>query len=309
MRIFGKLLKWFGYFFLCVFLILAGVYVYLAMQTGKPAEIRAIFRDIEKPRPLVIAHRGGAGLFPENTLYAFRKSWEMGVDVLELDVRETADGALVVMHDRDVRRTTDGEGEISRMTLAEVKRLDAGYRFTTDGGESFPFRGRKIEVPTLEEIFVALPDAEYVIEPKQESETLVRSLCELLGKYKMTEKVIVGSFSQSNLDNFRRECPEVATSASPSEASRFLALYKTGLAASYTPPMSALQTPERVAGFQVVTMDFVETARRLNLQVQVWTINETEDMSRLIESGVDGIMTDYPDRLLKLVGRMPKSAE
>ena len=98
MKVFKKLLKWFGYFLLGVVLILAGLYVYLAMQTGKPAEIRAIFKR-EISRPLVFAHRGGGGLFPENTLEAFKYSAQMGVDVLELDVHSTADGTLVVMHD------------------------------------------------------------------------------------------------------------------------------------------------------------------------------------------------------------------
>jgi glycerophosphoryl diester phosphodiesterase len=97
---------------------------------------------------------------------------------------------------------------------------------------------------------------------------------------------------------FRRECPEVATSASPSEVSQFLLMSKTGIGASYSPPMQALQIPEASAALQIVTKEFVETAHRLNLKVHVWTVNETEDMKRLLDIGVDGIMTDYPDRFL-----------
>jgi glycerophosphoryl diester phosphodiesterase len=298
------LIRLFAGFLLVVSMGVGAVYTYMGWSEGVPAEDRPFFSSAaESPRPLVIAHRGGAGIFPENTLYAFEQSWKLGVDVLELDVRETADKKLVVMHDRTIDRTTDGSGQISEMTLEAVKKLNAGYRFSPDGGQTFPFREQKITVPTLEEIFNALPDAKYVIEPKNESPTIVKSLCSLLRVRKMTDKTIVGSFSQTNLDEFRRECPEVATSAGPSEVSRFLAMYKTGLGASYSTPMQALQTPEYVGGLQIVSKEFVETARKLNLDVHVWTVNETAQMQKLIESGVDGIMTDYPDRLLDLLGR------
>jgi glycerophosphoryl diester phosphodiesterase len=303
MKFFKKTLKWFGYFSLCVGLILAGIYVYLAMQIGKPAEMRAIFRNIEKTRPLVFAHRGGGGIFPENTLEAFQYSASLGVDVLELDVHATSDGALIVMHDADVRRTTNGSGRVSEMTLAELKKLDAGFHFTPDGGKTFPFRGKGIAVPTLQEIFDAFPHTTFNVEPKQAEPSIVKPLCETIRARKMTEKVIVGSFRQAAIDEFRQHCTEVATSATPSEVRDFLALYKIGLGENYQPPMQVLQVPERLGALQIVSRDFIETARRLNLQVHVWTVNETEDMSRLLEIGVDGIMTDYPDRLLKLLDR------
>lgn len=301
---FRKILKFFGYFILAVILILAGIYFYLAMQTGKPAQIRAIFKH-ENSRPLVFAHRGGGGLYPENTLEAFRYSAAMGVDVLELDVHSTADGALVVMHDATLDRTTNGTGRVNQMSLAELKKLDAGFHFTPDGGKTFPFRGRGVTVPTLQEIFDALPGKTFNVEPKQAEPSVVKPLCEILRARKMTESVIVGSFRQQAIDEFRAECAEVATAATPSEVRDFLALYKLGLGESYSPPMQVLQVPERLGSLQIVSEDFLETARRLNLKVHVWTINETEDMQRLLEMRVDGIMTDYPDRLLKLLGNRP----
>ena len=124
-------------------LILVGFYVYLATQTGKPRRSATVFKQIETKRPLVFAHRGGGGLIPENTLAAFEYSAKMGVDVLELDVHATADGALVVHHDRSVDRTTDGRGLVSELTLDALKKLDAGYVFSTDGGQTFPFRGQR----------------------------------------------------------------------------------------------------------------------------------------------------------------------
>ncbi|HEY8559481.1 MAG TPA: glycerophosphodiester phosphodiesterase [Pyrinomonadaceae bacterium] len=303
---FRRILKFFGYLVLGVGLILAGIYFYLAMQTGKPADVRAIFQR-ESSRPLVFAHRGGGGLYPENTLEAFRYSAAMGVDVLELDVHSTSDGALVVMHDATVDRTTNGSGRVSQMTLAELKKLDAGYRFTPDDGATFPFRGKGVTIPTLQEIFDALPDRIFNIEPKQAEPSVTAPLCEILRDRKMTDKAIVGSFRQQAIDEFRAACPEVATAATPAEARDFLALYKVGLGKSYSPPMQVLQIPERLGALEIVSKDFVETARRLNLKVHVWTINDAEDMKRLIEMKVDGIMTDYPDRLLKILnnGQMP----
>ncbi len=300
--IWRRLAKWLGIFTLCVAASLTILYIYLAAQTGERAIEREVFKRENSP-VLVFAHRGGGGLIPENTLEAFVYSARMGVDALELDVHSTADGTLVVHHDQSVDRTTDGRGRVNELTIEAIKKIDAGYSFSLDGGQTFPFRGRGVTVPTLEEIFAALPEMTFNIEPKQHAPSIIAPLCALLRERKMTDKTIVGSFNQTTLDDFRRQCPEVATSASPSEVSRFLALQKTGLADSFNPPMQALQVPRNLGGLQIVTKEFVESAHRRNLQVHVWTINETDDMQRLVEMGVDGIMTDYPDRLLTLLGR------
>ena len=297
-----KIVKWLAFLLLGLSVSIGVIYGYLAAQTGEPAVEREVFKQ-KNSRLLVFAHRGGGGLIPENTLEAFVFSAQMGVDVLELDIHSTADETLVVMHDAAVDRTTDGHGRVSEMTLEAVKKLDAGFLFTNDGGKTFPFRGKGITVPTLLEIFDALPEMTFNIEPKQVTPSIIKPLCRLIRERKMIDKTIVGSFRQEVIDEFRRECSEVATSASPPEVNRFLALSKTGLSRSYSPPMQALQVPENVGTLQIVTKEFVEAAHRRNLKVHVWTINETADMRRLIEMGVDGIMTDYPDRLLDLLGR------
>lgn len=299
---FGFLFKSVGIIFLFISATLGGIYVYVFNQTGVPVVTHPYFVQTNK-HLLVIAHRGGAGIFPENTLYAFQQSWKLGVDVLETDVRETADGKLVLLHDKTVNRTTEGEGEVSQLTLEAVKKLNAGFRFSKDNGQTFPFREQKVPIPTLDEVFEALPDARFNIEIKQESPTVAKSLCNLIRERKMTEKVVIASFSQKNLDEFRAECKEVATSASTPEITKFLALQKSGLGESFSPQMSALQTSEKFGALQIVTKDFIESAHKLNLQVHVWTINKPEDMQRLIELGVDGIMTDYPDKLLEVAGR------
>lgn len=285
-------------------ILLAGCafYAVLSRSKGQPVPEHNYFEN-DGGRSLVIAHRGGAGLWPENTLYAFVRASAMGVDVIETDVHATADGELVVLHDASVERTTDGAGLVNSMTLAELKRLDAAYRFSTDGGRSFPLRGQGVTVPTLREVFAALPRMRFNIEPKQGAPSLAAPLCRLIREYGMTERVMVASFGGATLAEFRRACPEVATSASTGEVAHFLALHEAGLAASYSPSMQALQVPVRAGGLRVLTRGFVEAAHGRNLRVHAWTVDDEGEMRRLLEMGVDGIITDHPERLLKLLGR------
>lgn len=291
-----KLFKWLMLFLFAVVVVMGAIYGSLAWSVGEPASNHVFFTRNET-RPLVIAHRGGAGLAPENTLSAFEKSVNLGVDVLELDVRGTSDGAIVVIHDAAVDRTTNGNGKVGEMTLAELKKLDAGYRFSPDGGKTFPFRDQGVTIPTLEEVFKAFPQMKFNIEPKPGQPSIVKPLCNLIREQRKTDRVVVASFSQSILDEFRGECPGTATSASSTEVGKFLTLYKTGLTKSFSPAMQALQVPL----FTGVTKEFVEAARERNLKVHVWTINDPAEMQQLLEAGVDGIMTDYPDRLLSLI--------
>lgn len=284
--------------------LLAGgtLYAVLSRTKGEAVPEHKYFRQ-DAGRTLAIAHRGGAGLWPENTLYAFEHAAALGVDVIETDVRVTKDGELVVIHDEGLERTTDGVGRVGSLTLAELKRLDAAYRFSTDGGRSFPLRGSGVSVPTLREVFEALPHMRFNIEPKQAAPPLAAPLCRLIREYGMTDRVLIASFSATTLAEFRRECPEVATSAATGEVASFFTLQGAGLAASYSPAMQALQVPEHAGALHVLTRDFVEAAHGRNLRVHAWTVNAEGDMRRLIEIGVDGIMTDYPDRLLKVLGR------
>ncbi len=292
--------RWFLWALLGVVFIMSAIYGSLAWSKGAPAVDHPVFQH-NNSRPMVIAHRGGAGISPENTLFAFKRAADLGVDVIETDVHATSDGVLVVIHDANVERTTDGSGLVSEMTFEDLKKLDAGYRFSPDGGKTFPFRQSGITVPTLLEVFTALPKMKFNIEPKQQTPSLVKPLCQMLRERKMTNSVIIGSFNQTILEEFRVDCAEAATSAGPVEVSKFLSLYKTGLSASYSPSMYALQIPESIAGLQIITKDFIDAAHERNLKVHVWTVNETKAMKPLLEMGVDGIMTDYPDRLQSLL--------
>lgn len=259
-------------------------------------------------RPLVIAHRGGAGLWPENTLYAFERAAAMGVDVLETDMHSTGDGALVLIHDPTVDRTTNGSGPVNHLTLNQLKALDAGYYWSEDGGRSFPFRGRGITVPTVEEVFSAFPEMRINIDIKQVRPSVADQLCRLILDFGMLERVMVASFNSSILREVRKLYPQVATSAGKSEVRLFYALSLLSPRAAFLPAgCYALQVPIARKGLRLITKRFLTSARLRNLQVHAWTVNSGPQMEWLLRLGVEGIVTDYPDRLLALLGRRPGS--
>lgn len=255
-------------------------------------------------QPLLLAHQGGEGLWPSNTMLGFEQSAALGADVLDTDMHMSRDGVLVLMHDETVDRTTDGTGAVRDLTLAELQRLDAGYHFTTDGGATFPYRGEGLRVPTLEALFVAFPDHRFGIEIKQtDPEPTARAFCELIRRYGMEERVLVSSFRQANMDAFRAACPEVATSATEGEVRWFYILYRLGLGDPRPPQYDSLQIPEASGGIHLLTPGLIAAAHRRGLAVQPWTINERDDLERIIALGVDGINTDFPDRFMALVGK------
>ena len=277
-------------------IVAAAVYGILALS-AQPAPDHPFFAA-EKPGVQVIAHRGGAGLRPESTLAAFAHAVEIGVDVLDTDVRRTADGAIVCIHDATVDRTTGGSGRVASFRLDELQRLDAGYRWSDDGGRTFPFRGKGIRVPSLEEVFGRFPAMRFVIEMKDADTSFAQSLCALIRRSGMTAKALIASFGAQSLLDFRSACPEVATSLGGAEARMFFAVQRLRLSAAYSPPAAAAQIPYRLGETAVATQGFVEAAHRRNLKVHVWTVNDEQQMRQLLQLGVDGMITDRPDRLL-----------
>jgi glycerophosphoryl diester phosphodiesterase len=266
---------------------------------GPPAHSGYLARQ----RPLVLAHRGGAGLWPENTMYAFERAVQMGVDVLEIDIHAAAGGELVILHDSTVDRTTGGSGEVKSVSLVDLQSLDAGYRWSSDGGRSFPFRGQGITVPTLREVFAAFPDVRFNIDIKQDQPSVVSSFCELLYNSRVENRVTVASFRQEVLDEFRSRCGGVATSASLADVQSFLALKTVPAKARSNHVPKVLQVPEYSGARHLLTRELVESAHRHGVEVHAWTINDEASMARMLDLGVDGIITDYPDRLLALLGR------
>lgn len=285
-------------------LSLAGIVVILILMAvfSKRAPDHPYYAD-DLPYPLVIAHQGGDGLWPGNTMYAFEHAAALGVDVLEMDLHITKDGMLVLMHDETVNRTTDGTGLIEEMTLAEIKTLDAGYDWSTDDGGTFPYRGQGVTVPTLEEVFQAFHEYRMIIEIKKTEGSMAAPFCDLIRTYGMQDKVLVASFHNERMEEFRQVCPEVATSSARQETTVFVLLSKAFLGRLYSPSFYALQVPEKSSNITVMTAQFVRAAHERGLKVEPWTIDDPEQMQLYIDWDVDGIITDRPDLMLEVLGR------
>jgi glycerophosphoryl diester phosphodiesterase len=280
--------------------VLGSAYVYLAtLHPPQRAPRRPYF---DAPRPWVVAHRGGTDLAPENTTEAFRRAEALGVDVLEMDLRVAADGALVVIHDSTVDRTTNGHGLVSELSLAQLQALDAGYRFRDDSG-GYPFRGAGLTVPSFESILREFPDIRLNVEMKDFTLEQAHGLCGLLRQLNAVDRVLVSSFADAPMTAFREACPEVATGATRREAIVFYYLNQVRLGRMFRSPAAAMQLPLSLHGIQVITPRLLESARESNRPVQVWTVNDEDAMRRLLSLDVQAILTDRPSRLLSLVGR------
>ncbi len=241
--------------------------------------------------PVAIAHRGGAEEAPENTLEAFAAAVELGYRYLETDAHVTRDGVVVAFHDDHLDNVTDRVGAISDLSLDEVEAADAGARFTTDGGRTFPFQGRGLRVPRLEELLLRWPEARINIDPK--ADTSVEPLLALIDRLGAWDRVCIGAFSDRRLRQVRehthgRACTSMGPAATA--AARLAAL------GGRMPRLGArcLQVPIRWGRTPIVTPGFVRAAHRARLHVHVWTVNEPATMHELLDLGVDGVMTDRP---------------
>lgn len=244
--------------------------------------------------PLLIAHRGGAGLGPENTMSAFLQAVdEWDADMLEMDVRLTRDGHVVVIHDETVDRTTDGHGPIRAMTWNEARSLDAAYRFRDPDGE-YPLRGAGVRLPLFAEVLDAFPHMRMIVEPKaaEAAAPLVREI----RAARAEERVLVGAESEAT--RVGAQGYRGPWGASRKQATRFWILHHLGLASRcYVPAADGFQLPERSGRFRAVTPRLIGAAHAANMPVYVWTVDDAPDMRRLLEWGADGIMTDRPDIL------------
>lgn len=247
-----------------------------------------------------MAHRGGEGQWPSNTIFAYQRAVDLGVDALEMDIHLSRDGALIVRHDPVVETTCNGQGAIQDLTLAEIKALDAGYTWTDDGGQTFPFRGLCITIPTLDEVFAAFPDICINIDIKPDDDRATDLLVDAIRRFNRAASVRIGSFNDRQLTRFRRALPEVATAGGEREIKTFYLLSRLNLSRLYRPACQTFQIPEFAGRIHLVTPAFIRAAHAVSIEVHVWTVNEVADMQRLMRWGVDGLITDFPDRLMQL---------
>jgi len=229
----------------------------------------------------VVAHRGASGTHPENTLLAFAAGLERGAQALEFDIRLTADGIPVILHDATLDRTTNGTGPVAGVSLQALRELDAG-------------RGER--VPTLDAVLAQFPDTPCIIEVKEaKAAGPARSV---LRRHGAMGRVLVGSFEEEALRPF--DAPPWHRSASRRESALWWGLSRIGL----SPPgrgYDAFTLPEYQGSLHVVDERFVRRARRAGKPVHVWTVDSPTEAARLIALGVSGIITNYPERMADLV--------
>lgn len=259
-------------------------------------------RYLEPPRPRLFGHRGASAHYPENTIPAFQAAIAAGAPYLELDVWATRDGVVVAHHDETLLRLCGDPRGISDVTLPELKTLDAGFGFSPDGLNR-PCIGQGITVPTLEEVFAAFPEAFFNIEIKQESPTIEARVLAAIEAAGVADRVLLAAEQDAIMQRLRQHCGPIPTSFSFGELATFFAWLQEGCRGDYRPPGVALQIPESWNGRPLVTAETVRAAHALGLEVHVWTVNETDAMERLLAIGVDGLMSDYPERLVAVAGK------
>jgi glycerophosphoryl diester phosphodiesterase len=248
----------------------------------------------------VVAHRGASGYAPETTLKAYRLALEMGVDFVEMDVHMLRDGALVAIHDPDVTRTTSGKGRISELTLAELKGLDAGSWFN----RAYPKKARPeyvgLKVPTLEEVFELVSGSSAgcyveIKDPERYPTNLESSLLSLIRKSRLEKRSRVISFSAPSIGKIKALDPSIRTGLLISRRSK-------------DPVRAALEAPadELAIRHDLASAALVSSAHEKGLSVSVWTVDREQDLERMIRMEVDRIITNYPDRLQRIIGVGPE---
>ncbi len=229
-------------------------------------------------------------------MVAFQGAVDLGYRYLETDVHVSRDGEVVIFHDDRLERLTDGTGWVRERDWAELAGLDAAHHF--DGAGGHPLRGTGVTIPLLEEAVRVFPDVQWNIDLKQAGiEAAVADLVDRLG---LEDRVLIGSFHDGRIRRFRRLTGgRVATSAGPGEVAAALAAARLGRMPRGV--ADAYQVPERGGPMPVVTERFVRAAHRAGKQVHVWTVNDPAIMHRLLDLGVDGIVSDRPDLLNEVV--------
>lgn len=251
-------------------------------------------------RVVVIAHRGGSLLRPENTIVAFDHAVSLGVDGLECDVQLSRDGEVVIIHDPTVDRTTGGSGSVSSFTADELARLDAGAKFGADAG--WPYCGQDIGVPTLRTFLKRYEGLPLVVEVKGDDPEVADRALTLIRDARAEDRVIIAGFSEVVMAHVRREVPHIPTSASRPEVRSARIRSFFGLKPRLT-GYGVLQVPFRFRGRQVLWRGYVRAARRAEMPVHAWIVDQPEDLQTVIGWGVTGLISDRPDLAVEAARR------
>ena len=256
-------------------------------------------------RPWLVAHRGGARLAPENTLPAFDLAARLGADAFELDVHLTSDGEVVVFHDDETSRLTGAPGTIEARTLAEVQALDAASSFSGDGGGSFPWRGRGIHPPTLRELLARHPGTRMNVEAKSADPALAEALVRVVREAGAVERVCLGSQHDEQGERIRALLPEACHFMPEGAATCHVMAARADGASGCPSGWDVADLPLRMEGTDLLVVDArtIDYLHRQGMAVFAWTVDDEEDMRQLLRDGADGVMTDRPDLLARVMGR------
>jgi glycerophosphoryl diester phosphodiesterase len=249
-------------------------------------------------RPRIFGHRGSAGTHPENTMASYQAAIDIGARYLEMDVHMTRDGEIVVAHDPDLARCCGSAGLIKDVDYDHVAKVDAGYGFTRDGAE-FPFRGKGLRIPRLAEVLSTFPNAFFNIDLKPEDVSLTEVVLKVIDAAKARRRVLLASEHQNRLDEVRAMAPDIPTSFGYLEIAAFM----QALAAhddSYQPLGDAMQIPPEYYSWKLATPETVALAHHHGVEIHIWTLNDEPSMRAMLELGVDGIMSDFPDLALRV---------
>lgn len=247
----------------------------------------------------VVGHRGNRAHAPENTLVSFREAMALGVDALEFDLHLSRDGVPVVMHDPTLERTTSGRGPVAALTVAELRQVDAGARFSADGGRSFPFKGRGVTIPTLGEVLEATGTLPLIIEMK--CIEVARPALAVIERAGALGRVLIGSFLDESLVPFQEA--GVPVSAAPCALTH---LYLPALlgARPRSLPFQSMCLPRFHHGIPVPVRQYSRLMRSLGRTVHVWTVNDPRRALSLWANGVNGIISDDPGTIIEARRRL-----
>jgi glycerophosphoryl diester phosphodiesterase len=256
-------------------------------------------RAAAEPRPcffsgkvLNIAHRGGSDLAPEHTLLAYQHAIAVSADVLELDVHASSDGELMLMHDYKVDRTTDGSGKIAELSFADLRALDAAFHFRRPGESTYPWRGRGLQIPTLDEVLDAHPQGCFTMEFKSSDHALIDPVIAAFDSRGIADRAVFSSFDDILIQELRARRPDLITSMGMGEMLRFATAEDLDARRRSLGRGTVIQAP-----WEELTQTMVLDAHTLERLVQPWTVNDPTVMELMISYGVDGIITDDPARL------------
>lgn len=257
------------------------------------------FKSFLDPMPRVCAHRGDSAYYPENTIPAFISAAELGVDIIETDVHLTKDGYLVIWHDDTLDRNTNGTGTLESHTLEELKALDAGYTFTSDGGKTYPFRGKGVQLCTLDEALKACPESRFNVDLKSQEPNIADVFAKIIRENDAVNRVCCASFHLKNLKRIRKIAPEILTSVTTMEVIPRI-LLRPFYSNKPSKRKIIFQVPVSQGPIKVITPAFIKKWHRKDAAIMVWTINEEKDMKWLLNLGVDTICTDNPRLAIKV---------